>query len=479
MNLQKYFIRLLQGATQQFSKFLEATWRSRPHRRKAAASFFCFLLSLLFVLGCNAVPTLSDRSPSLASESLDLDNRLRAGNVSEAVVELESNWETQYEDYFGEDFANLSMTAEEMAQKLSQVSDRIGKNPAVLWAVPQSDRLLLMLLTPGQQATRIASEVSQEQLLKVAQQFHRNVIRPRGAAQTYLAPAQQLYQWIIAPVAAELEAASIDTLLFCVGPGLRSLPFAALHDGRQFLIENYSVARIPAFNLTDTDFTGIRNAKVLAMGASEFTDQNPLPGVAVELSTITPQPWQGKALLNQEFTVSNLQGQRQQQEFGIVHLATHAEFKAGSPGNSYIQFSDGRVGLDRLQQLDLHEPPVELLVLSACKTAVGDREAELGFAGFAVQSGVKSAIASLWYVSDLGTLALMSEFYQQLKTLPLKAEALRQAQIAMLNGKLRIEQGQLRTSRGPVALPPALAEASEDLSHPFYWAAFSTIGSPW
>jgi CHAT domain-containing protein len=77
-----------------------------------------------------------------------------------------------------------------------------------------------------------------------------------------------------------------------------------------------------------------------------------------------------------------------------------------------------------MRQLRWNNPPVELLVLSACKTAIGDQQAELGFAGLAVQANVKSALASLWTVSDTGTLALMTEFYRDLKTAPIKAEAL-------------------------------------------------------
>jgi len=138
--------------------------------------------------------------------------------------------------------------------------------------------------------------------------------------------------------------------------------------------------------------------------------------------------------------------------------------------------------LDQLRKLGWNNPPVELLVLSACRTAVGDEQAEFGFGGLAVAAGVKSAVASLWYVSDEGTLGLMSEFYQQLKTAPIKAEALRQAQIAMIKGEVRIEGGKLRSpgERGSVPLPPELAQGSDkELSHPAYWAAFTMIGSPW
>jgi CHAT domain-containing protein len=127
-----------------------------------------------------------------------------------------------------------------------------------------------------------------------------------------------------------------------------------------------------------------------------------------------------------------------------------------------------------------NDPPVELLVLSSCRTALGDEEAELGFAGLAVQAGAKSALASLWYVNDEGTLGLMTQFYEQLKTAPIKAEALRQTQLAMLSGQVQLENGQLRTVGGTITLPPELKQLkNRQLTHPYYWAAFTLVGSPW
>jgi CHAT domain-containing protein len=261
-----------------------------------------------------------------------------------------------------------------------------------------------------------------------------------------------------------------------------------MHDGQQFLIQKYSLARVPAFKFTDSNYTDLRNAQVLAMGASDFAEtanKEPLPAVPLELGAIARQ-WPGQSFLNQDFTIVNLQSQRRQQKYGIIHLATHAEFRPGTPNKSYIQFWETQLGLDQMRDLKWNNPPLELLVLSACRTALGDKEAELGFAGLALQSGAKSALASLWYVSDAGTLALMSEFYQELKiSRPkdppiIKAEALRQAQIAAIEGKVTIEGGQLRSSRGETPLPPSIPKLdSKDLSHPYYWAAFSIIGSPW
>jgi CHAT domain-containing protein len=287
---------------------------------------------------------------------------------------------------------------------------------------------------------------------------------------------------MIAPLLAELRSQGIDTLAFSMDTGLRSLPVAALNDGQQFLVEQYSVALIPSMNLTDTRYQDIRNSKVLAMGASKFTKLSSLPAVPVELSTIAQQLWSGKSLLNEAFTLANLKSQRASEPFGIIHLATHGEFKAGAASNSYIQLWDTQLRLDQLRQLKWNNPPVELLVLSACRSALGDEKAELGFGGLSVAAGVKSALASLWTVSDQGTLGLMSEFYQQLKTAPIKAEALQQAQIAMIKGQVRLEEGQLRSSGQPqgVSLPPELSSLeNQKFSHPYFWAAFTMIGSPW
>ena len=110
--------------------------------------------------------------------------------------------------------------------------------------------------------------------------------------------------------------------MFCVGSGLRSLPFAALHDGENFLVQNYAVATIPAFNLTDTTYADIRDRRVLAMGASEFSQQTPLPAVEAELSAITPQLWQGVSLLNEEFTLANLQEQRKKETYKLLKQRT-------------------------------------------------------------------------------------------------------------------------------------------------------------
>ncbi|MBW4488952.1 MAG: CHAT domain-containing protein [Trichocoleus desertorum ATA4-8-CV12] len=420
--------------------------------------------------------------PFLASvaHAAPLDTALDQGRATEAVPLIEQTWEKQYEDYFRVNFPDPSITAVDVAKTLDQLATQTGQKPALIYVVPRAKQLELVLITPGQPPVQKRIAAPNSVLLPQVKQFSQAIADPRlQSSNQYLPAAQQLYKWMIAPLEAELAAQKIDTLIFCLGVGLRTLPLSALHDGQQFLVEKYNLARIPAFTLTDTLYTDIRRAPVLAMGASSFKEQSPLPSVPVELFLVARNTKSRQFFLNQDFTLANLQRQRTSQAFKIIHLATHADFQPGKPRNSYIQLWNDKLQLNEMQQLRWQNPSVELLVLSACRTAIGDRNAELGFAGLAVQAGVKSAIASLWYVSDQGTLSLMSEFYRQLQTAPIKAEALRRSQISLLRKQVRIENGQLHSSRGPFSLPPELAVQNEDLSHPYYWAAFTVVGSPW
>ncbi|MCC3432825.1 MAG: CHAT domain-containing protein, partial [Microcoleus sp. PH2017_04_SCI_O_A] len=295
---------------------------------------------------------------------------------------------------------------------------------------------------------------------------------------SYLPSAQQLYQWAIAPLEKDLQNLGIDTLLLSVDPGLRSVPFAALHDGKGFLIQKYSFSLIPSFSLTNREYKTVRDATVLAMGRSEFVDNKPLPSVPIELEAISAQ-WRGQSFLNSSFTIDNLNSQHANKGFRIVHLATHANFTSGQPSNSYIQLWNYKLQLNDMESLNWRNPQVDLLVLSACRTALGDREAELGFGGLAVKSGAKSALGSLWYVDDGGTLGLMSEFYHQLRGGKTKAETLQLTQQAMIARQVRIENRQLVTTAGNLNLPNNIQQQTQDFSHPYYWSSFTLIGNPW
>jgi CHAT domain-containing protein len=415
-------------------------------------------------------------------------DQIASGSVISSLAQIDTFRGIEFSNYLGSNSNNTTLTDQSIRKTLNEIYKLTGYKTAIIYVSSQSNQLELRLILPDGQPIFKSIPVPRETVLKTARTFSNQIRSPENLEDTrYKENGKQLYKWLIEPLESPLEAEGINTLVFSMDTGLRTLPLAALYDGKQFLLERYSLGLIPSLSLTDTRYVNIKNSKILAMGASVFPNSNqlPLPAVPMELDLIiNHNTWQGKSFLNENFTVNNLTSQRSQNQFSIVHLATHGEFQAGGSDQSYIQFWDQKLRLNQLRNLKLNQPPVELLVLSACTTAVGDEKAELGFAGLAVQAGVKSALASLWYVSDAGTLGLMNTFYQALSTSPIKAEALRQAQLGMLQGKVRLEQGYLinetGTNTAKIPLPPEIASRGNvNLSHPFYWAGFTLIGSPW
>ncbi|MGL5136026.1 MAG: CHAT domain-containing protein, partial [Planktothrix sp.] len=415
-------------------------------------------------------------------------DQIGSSSILSSLAQIDTFRGIEFSNYLGSDSKNTPLTNQGIRKTLNEIYKLTGYKTAIIYVSSQSNQLELRLILPDGQPVFKSIPVPRETVLKTARTFSNQIRSPENLEDTrYKENGKQLYEWLIEPLASQLEAAGINTLVFSMDTGLRTLPLAALYDGKQFLLERYSLGLIPSLSLTDTRYVNINNSRVLAMGASIFTDSNQpsLPAVPMELDLIINQnTWKGKSFLNEDFTVNNLISQRSQNQFSIVHLATHGEFQTSGSDQSYIQFWDQKLRLNQLRNLKLNQPPVELLVLSACTTAVGDEKAELGFAGLAIQAGVKSALASLWYVSDAGTLGLMNTFYQALSTSPIKAEALRQAQLGMLQGKVRLEQGYLinetGTNTAKIPLPPEIASRGNvDLSHPFYWAGFTLIGSPW
>lgn len=412
---------------------------------------------------------------------------------------MEDKFKNEYEQYFGkkiDTYTHLTTTfprnqenASQIANKIA-IADRLAKTKsAVMWVVPEKEYLHLVLITSrGIITVKDLEDVPFDTISETVTNFYREINELKTPFDLTL--AQQLYRWIIAPFETEiLKPEKIDNILFCLGEGVRFLPLAALHDGNKFLVEKYKLTRIPAFDLINPEYKKINNPQVLPMGASDFKDNIPLPGVLVELQEISQKVKKKSAqnqediLYNQEFTLTNMQERLKEKTFEIIHLATHADFQSGSPHNSYIQFWEQKLTLDKMSNLPWQSPP-DLLILSACNTAVGDKNAELGFTGIALQSGVKSALGSLWYVSDLGTLALITQFYEQLinqaENNPTKVQALTNAQNLLLNGKIYFENNRMITPQGEVSLPENLrVEKKLNLSHPFYWSAFTLISSPW
>jgi CHAT domain-containing protein len=433
--------------------------------------------------------------------------------TEEVIFFLDVAFGAEFANYLGVKPANTLRSAADVRKLLEDIYKQTGRKTAVVYWVLDQLYLNIVLITPGvpqgiaqkqgivvasvdlttglvQQPTtapliyRGVPTARRDEVLRVIDRFRSQVTDRRS--RDYLKDAQALYRWLIEPIEPELQAQGIDTLLVVPDKGIRLLPLGALYDGKQFLIEKYNVAMTPSVNLISTRYRPLQGAEVLAMGASTFADERSLPSVPIELKTIT-SIWPGRYFLNQDFTPERLVQERKTGQFRIVHLATHATFKPGDLSESYIVFGNNqKLPVTKLPELSLKG--VELFSLGACRTLIGDTTdptVEFGFAGLAVKTGVETAVASLWNVEDTPTMALMTEFYRYLQKTPIKAEALRQAQLALMQGQTRIEieGGQLRLvtrSGQSIPLPPELANIRDlDFSHPYFWSGFSMIGSPW
>jgi CHAT domain-containing protein len=333
--------------------------------------------------------------------------------------------------------------------------DQVDPTATVVYPIILPDRLAVILSTAGQPLRYYSVTQSKEETERVVAAMYRS-LSPVDNAQDRLAQSQKLYDWLIRP--AEQDNALKDTknLVFVLDGHLRNLPMAALHDGKQYLIEKYAVTLSPGLQLMASQSKTTDQAKVVIAGISDARSGfAALPGVETEVKTIS-NTLSSSTLLNQQFTGLALANQVKNSNANIVHLATHGQFSSRME-DTFLLTWDGRVNVKELSELlrsreGDRAKAIELLVLSACDTAAGDDRAALGLAGLAVKSGARSTIATLWPVKDKAASLLMTQFYSNLKNKNFtKAEALRQAQLHLIQ--------------------------KTDFREPFFWSGVVLVGN--
>jgi CHAT domain-containing protein len=351
-----------------------------------------------------------------------------------------------------------------------------------------TDAFIDITLIPAEGESKgFRTEVSLQQFRELLRSFYGQLASqaPLGVNDP-TSPSRQLETILIQPVAEQLRRQRITTLLISADAGLQAVPFAALHDGQSYLGERFALGLTPTLGLMKLAMPPLAKAKaqLLAAGASEFEGLNPLPLVPQELQRIS----QGKgaeSYLNRNFTPQLFLEKAGDPQVDLVHVATHAEFLPGGPAEARLYSGVGPMSLRQLSQLRQRrgDAQLDLFTLSACRTALGDADSELGFAGLALQAGSRSAIGSLWYVDDVATSALFVQFYRYLDLGIPKAEALQLTRRSMAIGSMRLVGDQVIGSGGDVLLSGLTTaqqrRISGGLQHPFYWAGFQLLGSPW
>jgi CHAT domain-containing protein len=349
--------------------------------------------------------------------------------------------------------------------------DKVDPKAVVIYPIVLKERLEVLLALPGGRWRHYSTPLPQNQvedifndLRQIVAPFSVNPSRGIGVVgverrecenrglvalgrdcplppqEQYLPLAQQVYNWLIRPVEQELAASEVKTLVFVLDSPLLNLPMALLHDGQQFLVEKYAIAYTPGLELLDSQPLARGKFSALKAGLTQARDNfPPLPNVKQELEQIRVQV-PGELLLDQNFTSTAIQQEISSVSFPIVHLATHGQFSSNAE-ETFILTWDNRLKVNQLNTLlrsreERRQGAIELLVLSACQTATGDKRAALGLAGVALRAGARSTLATLWFVDDAATAELMTRFYRELSDTNItKAEALRRAQVAMLKEK--------------------------------------------
>ncbi len=266
----------------------------------------------------------------------------------------------------------------------------------------------------------------------------------------YLDLSQKLYRRLFQPVEAMLG--NKRQILVVAHGALHYLPFNALHDGREYLIDRYRLRLLPSASVMPY-LRPVRptTRALLAFGNPDLGDPRlDLKHAQTEAQAVTKVLPGSRVLTRRE--ASETAFKRQGAGYAYLHFASHGDFNADSPLNSSLLLAkdrenDGTLTVGELYSMRLN---ADLVTLSACETGLGkiaNGDDVVGLTRGFLYAGSRSIVASLWKVDDEATAYLMTRFYGALKGTS-KREALRLAQI----------------------------ETRKKYPHPYFWAAFQLTG---
>jgi CHAT domain-containing protein/Tfp pilus assembly protein PilF len=376
----------------------------------------------------------------------------------------------------------------DITDETATLKEQIAKMPhtVALYTVVSKERYSVIVIAGPTMVAREYAIPATELYKKVAA-FRQIVLDPSKDPKPL---ARELYEILIGPIQADLDQAKAQTLIWSLDGVLRYVPFAALYDGQHYLIENYSLANFTPVSIARiSEKPDLSAVRAVGMGISVKLEEKlqPLPMVKTELESIVNDPQMkgatgvmpGTILLNAQFTEPAMEKQLDGQR-SIVHIASHFVMRPGDDSQSYLLMAgkDGDGADYHMTVADFRDNQkmslegTELLTLSACDTGIGGssangREVD-GLATTAQRKGAKAVISSLWQLNDNSTAGLMSDFYKRWIDgggKVMKAEALRQAQIDLLKGRLVSHAGS------------SAADAGTSYAQPYYWAPFVLMGN--
>ncbi|WP_225892774.1 CHAT domain-containing protein [Nostoc sphaeroides] len=409
-------------------------------------------------------------------------DKQRAKELSQVVEIIDALKLAELQNYFGNDCI-LSRLNPKPVGELLEDNSAAFKNTGFLSSIILDGKTGILLQLPNQ-TTKFkwiedlnqegtSKIVSSDRLQKKIAEFRRGLIKGEEEVNYDTTTAAELYDWIIRPFAEDIKPETVKTLVFIQDGFLRSVPMAALYDRQEkkYLIETYAVATTPSLRLTTPKVRDRSTQKALILG---LTQKATIDGKAFDALFSVPEEVSAVKslfpnytdLIDDNFVPENFKEKLEKTTYPVVHVASHAQFGIIANDTFIVTGKNQKLTINQLenslQNFKSKLDSVELLVLTACETAVGDDRATLGLAGVALQVGVKSAIASLWSVTDTSTSELVKTFYINYRNAGMSiAEALQKAQIRMINAK---------------KLPPSEG-INIKYDNPVYWAPMIAIGN--
>lgn len=360
--------------------------------------------------------------------------------------------------------------------RLHRSLKELGHGAVTLHYLLMEDGVRIILTTPEKQLVH-NSKIKLTVLRHKVGMMRQAILRQEAQADLK-ALSWELYSLLIAPVAEELAAAKAQTLMTSLDGILRYLPFAALYDGKQFLIERYAISFQTLAARTDLNIQPQATWQVTGFGVSQAADVvdpitlqpirfDPLPYVTTELKTLIRQNDKEEGLLPGEIYLDDKFNKKQltttlkrERPNPVIHIGSHFALRPGDNSRSFLLLGQNTIlTMSEVYEENLDFSGADLVTLSACDTAMGEDNAlsngaEIESFGVLVQElGAKSVMATLWPVIDESTSLFMQRFYQLREQNKLtKAEALRQAQLSMIG-------------------------SGNEFAQPYYWAPFVLMGN--
>jgi len=342
-------------------------------------------------------------------------------------------------------------------QFLSHIQQSLGPNEVLLHYYVVNDTFQALLVTTDAIHLR-PNLAASKPLARILRGWSRHITHTELISQSPLTSVTlsqryltRLYQMLFAPLLSDLAP---DSHLFVVmPPDWHNLPLAAFFDGQHYLVERYQISYLSAPELlteTRTPRTPLENsARALIIGHS---NDGQYPGILDASQTIAqnfPAGWVSTLLMDADATFERFK--IASRESNLIHLATHATFRADNPLFSWARLAEHRLTVAELYQMKLPQNP--LVVFSACETGRGKPRGGglLGMGRALLAAGASGLVVTLWRVEDQATAQLMVDFY---------AELGRQQKI---------------TTAASAALRHAQQQAIAQQQHPFFWAGFIFI----